>query len=94
MPPTFAGQMHKTLAMGVLPVLSLLSTLLIGIGMNQSGAFPGFGAYSFLTLGAVIISAIVTFATMKLPILSLTERITVITIQQWTFVLALKIYLH
>ncbi len=93
-PPTFAGQMHKIMAMGVLPVLSLLSIVLMGIWMNRSGLFSGFGTYSFITIGAVVISALITFATMNRPILGLTERITVIIIQQWTFVLALKIFLR
>jgi hypothetical membrane protein len=91
-PPTFAGQMHKILAMGVLPVLSLVSTLLIGIWMHQTGVYSGFGLYSYITLGAVVVSAVITFATMQQPVLGLTERITVIVIQQWSFVLALKIF--
>ena len=93
-PPTFAGQMHKILAMGTLPVLSLASTLLIGIWMHQTGVYSGFGIYSYITLGAVVVSAVITFSTMAQPILGLTERITALVIQQWTFVLAVKIFLQ
>jgi hypothetical protein len=93
-PPTFQGQMHKILAMGVLPVLSLASTVLIGLWMHRTSVIPGFGLYSFITLGVVIVAAVFTFATMDKDILGLTERITILTIQQWTFVLALKIFLR
>ena len=93
-PPTFAGQMHKILAMGALPVLSLASTLLIGIWAHRTGVYTGFGIYSYITLGAVIVSAVITFSTMQHPILGLTERITALVIQQWTFVLALKIFMQ
>ncbi len=93
-PPTFAGQMHKILAMGALPILSLASTLLIGIWAQRTGVYSGFGSYSYISLGAVLISAVITFATMQHPVLGLTERITALVIQQWTFVLALKILLQ
>lgn len=92
--PTFAGQIHKILAMGALPMLSLASTLMIGIWMHRTGVYAGFGIYSYITLGAVFLAAGVTFSTMQLPILGLTERMTVLVIQQWTFVLALKIFMQ
>ena len=93
-PPTFAGQIHKVLAMGALPILSLASTLLIGIWMHRTGVYTGFGIYSYITLALVMVSAVVTFSTMEHPILGLTERATALVIQQWTFVLALKIFMQ
>jgi hypothetical protein len=93
-PPTFAGQMHKILAMTVLPILSLLSTLTLGIWLGRTGIFPGFSTYSLITIGVTILAAILTFTTMQLPILGLTERITIIVIQQWTIVLSLKLFLR
>ena len=90
-PPTFKGEMHKILA-GVLAILSILSTLLLGIWLNRTDLFPGFGTYSFITVGVLVLSG--GFAVTKLgsPIMGLTERITILAGMQWTFILALKIF--
>ena len=90
-PPTFKGEMHKILA-GVLAILSILSTLLLGIWLNRTDLFPGFGTYSFVTVGVLVLSG--GFAVTKLgsPIMGLTERITILAGMQWTFILALKIF--
>jgi hypothetical protein len=90
-PPTFQGEMHKILA-GVLAILSILSTLLIGIWLNRTDLFPGFGPYSFITVGILVLSG--GFAVMKMgsSIMGLTERITILAGMQWTFILALKIF--
>ena len=90
-PPTFQGEMHKILA-GVLAILSILSTLLLGIWLNRTDLFPGFGTYSFITVGVLVLSG--GFAVTKLgsPIMGLTERITILAGMQWTFILALKIF--
>ncbi len=89
-PSTFPGQMHKILV-AVLALLSILSTLLLGIWLNTADIFPGFGTYSFVTVAIIILSG--GFAAIKLgsPIMGLTERITVVAVLQWTFILALQI---
>jgi len=83
--------MHKILA-GVLALLSILSTLLIGIWLQQSKLFPLFGIYSYITVVAILVSG--GFAVMNLgnPIMGLTERITIIAGLQWTFVFAFKLF--
>jgi len=88
---TFPGQMHKILV-GILALLSILSTLLLGIWLNGADIFPGFGTYSFVTVAIIILSG--GFAAMKLgsPIMGLTERITVVVVLQWTFILGLRIF--
>ncbi|MCK5646738.1 MAG: DUF998 domain-containing protein [Anaerolineales bacterium] len=90
-PSTFPGQMHKILV-GILALLSILSTLLLGIWLNGADIFPGFGTYSFVTVAIIILSG--GFAAMKLgsPIMGLTERITVVVVLQWTFILGLRIF--
>ena len=88
-PPTFPGQMHKTLA-GVLALLSILSTLLIGIWLNRTELFPGFGTYSFVTVGVMIFSGGFAVAKLGSEIMGLTERLTILVGLQWTFILALK----
>ena len=88
-PPTFPGEMHKILA-GVLALLSILSTLLIGIWLTRSDLFPDFGTYSFITVGIIVISGGFAVAKLGSPIMGITERITILAGLQWTFILALK----
>jgi len=85
--------MHKVLA-GVLALLCMVSALLMGIWLNRADTFPGFGTYSFITVGLVVLSG--GFAVVKLgtPIMGLTERITILAGSQWTFVFALKLFLR
>lgn len=92
-PQTFAGQMHKILA-GVLALLSILSTLLLGVWLNRAGIFPGFGTYSFFTVAVLVVSG--GFAVTKLgtPIMGLTERITIFAGFPWTFLLALNLFMR
>jgi hypothetical protein len=90
-PPTFQGEMHKILA-GVLAILSILSTLLMGIWLNRADLFPGFGTYSFITVGVLVLSGGFAVAKMGSPIMGLTERITILAGLQWTVILALKIF--
>ena len=89
--PTFPGEMHKILA-GVLALLSILSTLLMGIWLTRSGLFPGFGTYSFITVGIIVITG--GFAVTKLgtPIMGITERITILVGLVWTFLLAMRMF--
>jgi hypothetical protein len=88
---TFPGEMHKILV-GVLALLSIVSTLLIGIWLNQANVFPGFGTYSFITVVIVILSGGFAVATLGTSIMGLTERMTVFAGFQWTFMLGLKIF--
>ena len=90
--PTFQGEMHKILA-GVLALLSMLSTFLLGVWFQRSEVFSYFGVYSFVTVFVILVSG--GFAVMKLgsPIMGLTERITIIAGLQWTFLLAFKLFI-
>ena len=85
--PTFPGKMHEILS-GVVGLISLLSMLLLGIWFNQAGIFPGFGTYSFITIGIVALSTGVMIANMGGPLMGLTERITILFGFSWTFILA------
>jgi hypothetical protein len=93
-PPTFPGKVHITLVFGVLVPLTLLSTLLIGIWLKQAGVFPWFRTYSFITIGASILLAGLAGATLGTRVMGLTERLAVLAGFQWTFVLALKLFLR
>jgi hypothetical protein len=93
-PLTFPGKMHNILVFGVLVPFTILSTLLIGIWLKQADIFPWFRTYSFITIGASILLAGLAGATLGTRIMGLTERLAVLAGFQWTFVLALKLFLR
>ena len=93
-PSTFPGQMHKILVLGVLAPLAMLSTLLIGIWLRRADIFPGFGTYSFITVGAIVLSGGLAGATLGTRIMGFTERIAVLAGSQWTFIFALRMFLR
>lgn len=80
--------MHKILS-GIVGLLSIVSMLLMGIWFNRAEIFPGFGTYSFITVGVVILSTGFFVANLGSPIMGLTERITILVGFLWTFILAL-----
>jgi hypothetical membrane protein len=92
-PSTFPGEMHKILV-GLLALLSIISTLLIGIWVSRTGIFSGFSTYTFITVGVLIL--IGGFAAVKLgtPIMGLTERIAILVGLQWIFILAMTMFLR
>jgi hypothetical protein len=53
------------------------------------GILPGFGTYSFVTIGLVLLSAGFFVAELGSPIMGLAERITILVGFLWTFTLAL-----
>jgi hypothetical protein len=73
---------------------AVLSTLLIGIWFRRAGIFPGFGTYSFISVGAIVLSGIVAGPTMGTPIMGIVERIGAFAVHQWVFVLALLLFLR
>lgn len=89
--PTIAGQMHQ-LVHGVISLLGIVYMTLIGIWMNRAEGFPGFQTYSFLTVGAVVLSAGFYMASLGSPIMGLAERIAGLIGLQWTFVLSLWVF--
>ena len=89
--PTFPGEMHKILA-GVLALLSIVSTLLLGIWLRGAQLFPGFGTYTFITGGAIVLTGGFAVTQLGTPIMGLTERITILAGLQWTFALAVRMF--
>jgi len=90
---TLAGKLHGILVFGVLVPFTIVSTLLIGIWLKQAGVFPWFRTYSFITIAVSILLAGLAGATLDSPIMGLTERLGVLAGFQWTFLLALKLFL-
>jgi hypothetical membrane protein len=89
--PTFAGQMHQFVH-GVISLLGILYMTLIGIWMKRAEGFPRFRTYSFITVGAVVLSAAFFFVNRGSPIMGLAERVSGLIGFQWTFVLALWMF--
>ena len=90
-PPTFPGEMHKIMS-GVVGLFSMLSMILIGTWFIRTKIFPGFGTYSFVTVGVVILSTGFYIVTMGSPIMGLAERITILVGFMWTFILSYWMY--
>jgi hypothetical protein len=91
--PTFAGEMHLRVS-SIIGLLSSFSMLFMGIWFIRTGISSRFGIYSFITIGLVIISAGLFVANIGGPIMGLTERVTALIGFQWTFTLALWMYLR
>ena len=92
-PATIPGKVHKILVFGALIPFSILSALLIGIWSKRADIFPEFATYSFISVGAIVVMGGVGGATVETRFAGLVERIAAITIHQWLFILALKLFL-
>ncbi len=86
-PPTFPGQMHIRMS-GILSILTIASIVLIGIWFNRTSLLRGFLTYSFITVGATLVSAGFLVRLVDSPWMGLAERITALIGFQWTFTLA------
>ncbi|MHB1419393.1 MAG: DUF998 domain-containing protein [Bacillota bacterium] len=90
---TFKGIMHIVVT-GLIVPLTILSPLLIGIGLRKIESFKGFATYSIIT-GVIIFVAGGTTAIIfanKLPNFGLFERINIGTLQLWMLVFSLKLF--
>ena len=91
-PATIPGKIHLILVFGALLPFSFLSTLLIGIWAQSTGIFPGFAVYTFISFGVMVIIGGLGGAMAGTPYMGLGERISALTIHQWLFIFALKIF--
>lgn len=91
-PATLAGRLHIILVFAVLLPGALLSTLLIGFWFRKAGIFPGFATYSFITVGAIVLTGAAAGPSMDTPIMGLVERLSALAVHQWLFVFALKLF--
>ena len=92
-PITFNGIMHLVVT-GLIVPLTILSPLLIGIGLRKLEAYKAFSRYSIIT-GIIIFIAGGTsaiFFANKLPYFGLIERINIGTLQLWMFIFSLKLF--
>ena len=91
-PTTLPGILHLIFVFGIQIPGAILSTLLIGIWINRTGIFPGFATYSFISVGAILLSGILAGPSMGKPYMGLVERISALAVHQWIFVFAWKLF--
>ena len=91
-PATIPGKIHLILVFGALLPFSFLSTLLIGIWTHKTGIFPGFALYTFISFGAIVLIGGLGGALAGTAYMGLGERIAALTIHQWLFIFALKMF--
>ncbi len=92
-PATVPGVLHIIMVFAFQIPGAILSTLLVGIWLRRAGIFPGFGIYSYISAGVIVLSGILAGPTVGTPIMGLVERISALAVHQWVFMLALKLFL-
>jgi len=92
-PATVPGIVHIILVFGVMLPFSFLSILLIGIWSKKADISPGFAVYSFISVGAIVLSGVLAGPTVGTAIMGLVERIGAFVVGQWIFIFALKLFL-
>ena len=90
--PTLAGRLHLIFVFAVQIPGAILSTILMGIWFRQTGIFPGFATYSFISAGIIILTGVLAGPAMGTPILGLVERISALAVHQWIFVFAWMLF--
>jgi hypothetical protein len=85
--------MHIVVTFLIVP-LTILSPLLVGIGLRKVAGLAGFGRYSIITGIVIFIAggASAVFFAQKLPYFGLVERINIGTLQLWTFLLSFQLF--
>ncbi|UCH60579.1 MAG: DUF998 domain-containing protein [Anaerolineales bacterium] len=87
-PRTLPGTLHLIFVFGVQIPGAIISTLLIGIWMNQADILSGFATYSFISAGAIVLSGALAGPSMGKPFMGVVERISALAVHQWIFFLA------
>lgn len=90
--PTFAGMMHIVVTVLIVP-FTILSPLLIGIGLRKEPRWQNLGRFSILCGMLILVFGGLTgyFFANKLSYFSLLERLNIGMLLIWTFVLSLSL---
>ena len=90
---TFTGIMHIVITVVIIP-LTIISPILIGLGLRKHKQFKIFATYSIITGIFIFIAGGTTayFFANKLPYFGLVERINIGTLQLWTLIFSLKLF--
>lgn len=78
---------------GLLIPVAILSTLGLALWSRETGLLPGFEVYSYVTIGAIVVSGAVGGAAVKTLYVGLVERVAALFVHQWLFVLASRLLL-
>lgn len=89
-PVTLAGQLHMALA-AACSLLTILATLVTGLGFRGLHGWRAMGIYSVLSAGVIVVTGAMAAvgAAMGSPVLGIYERLTIGTFMLWMLVLAL-----
>ena len=91
-PATLAGKLHLIFVFAVQIPGAIFSTILMGIWFRQTGIFPGFATYSFISAGVIVLTGVLAGPARDTPIMGLVERISALAVHQWVFVFAWMLF--
>jgi hypothetical protein len=88
---TFAGTMHGNLV-GLSVILTILTMLMIGVGLDKKKQWKSFKLYSIITILIMAIFGILSLVVIMhmIQLMGLFERIPVYAYSLWVFILAFK----
>ncbi len=94
-PVTFRGTMHIILTVFIVP-FTILSPLFFGLALIKEPAWKSFGVYAIITCTAILLFGATSgiFYAKKIPYFGLVERLNIGTLQLWTFIFSLKLFLQ
>ena len=90
-PMTLPGKMHIALV-GLMSVMSMIATALLGVWARQVDALAGYGTYTLTSLGVMLVTGLLAVFTSGSRWMGLTERLTVGAVLQWNVVTAWKLF--
>lgn len=90
-PGTFPGTMHKVMAMGLMPLFSLIAILAIWHRTKSDTQWSGYDTYTIVTIVVAIITGAIAGILATSPFRGLVERLIVGTLLQWNLVMAIKL---
>lgn len=91
-PATLPGRLHLIFVFAVQIPGAILSTILMGIWFRQTGMFPGFATYSFISAGVIVLTGVLAGPAMGTRIMGLVERVSALAVHQWIFVFAWMLF--
>jgi hypothetical membrane protein len=91
---TFSGRMHIIITILIVP-FTILSPLLIGLGLLKEKEWKSFAIYSIITSLVIVILGATSgiFYANKFPYFGIVERLNIGSLQLWTFIFSIHLFL-
>lgn len=91
---TYSGRMHIIITILIVP-FTILSPLLIGLGLLKEKEWKSFAIYSMITSLVIVILGATSgiFYANKFPYFGIVERLNIGSLQLWTFIFSLNLFL-